>query len=73
MGFLSGFSKVGFVENYGLKLLKKFSSFQFKDDLFGIINKALVDVINNELKKCTVDEIVNGNCKPKELMMFLKK
>merc|ERR1739844_174175 len=45
----------------------------FKDDLFGIINKALVDVINNELKKCTVDEIVNGNCKPKELMMFLKK
>ena len=48
-------------------------SFQFKDDLFGIINKALVDVINNELKKCTVDQIVNGNCKPKELMMFLKK
>ena len=36
--------------------------FQVDDELFKIVNEALLGLINNELKKCTVEQIVNQEC-----------
>ena len=54
------------VLNYQIyKVLSNLQSklfFQVDDELFKIVDEALLGLINNELRKCTVEQIINQEC-----------
>ena len=43
-------------------LKTNFLSLQFKDEVFKEVNEALTKIINAELGKCSIAQIVGGNC-----------
>lgn len=52
--------------NLGKCFTMIFMSFQFKNDLFNELNKVLVSLLNNELKKCPIAQIISGECQLKK-------
>ena len=50
------------IQIFLLQLFFKRFYFQFKDLVFKEVNEALTKIINTELGKCSISQIIGGNC-----------
>ena len=50
------------IQIFPLQLFFKRFYFQFKDLVFKEVNEALTKIINTELGKCSISQIIGGNC-----------